>query len=135
MVFPAPEFEPSSGGILSHDKTMLTALAMAITVSLTGSNWVSPANAAQTLTFEGSRISGTAGCNRFMGSFTQDGDNIVLGDIASTRKACAPDIMVKEQKWLTMLDKVRQVEISGDELLLKDATGKVIGKLARAKRG
>lgn len=114
---------------------MLTALAMAITISLTGSNWVSPANGAQTLTFEGSRISGTAGCNRFMGSFTQNGDSIVLGDIASTRKACAPDIMAKEQKWLAMLNKVRQVEISGDQLLLKDANGQVIGKLTRAQRG
>ena len=111
---------------------MFTTLAMAITLTLAGSNWVSPANTAQTLTFEGSRISGTAGCNRFMGSFTQDGINVVLGDIASTRKACAPDIMAKEQKWLAMLNKVRQAEVSGDQLLLKDASGKVIGRLTRA---
>jgi heat shock protein HslJ len=111
---------------------MLTVIAMAIALTLTGSNWVSPVNATQTLTFQGSRISGTAGCNRFMGTFTQDGANIALIDIASTRKACAPDIMAKEQKWLTMLDKVRQAEISGDQLLLKDGGGKVIAKLTRA---
>jgi heat shock protein HslJ len=131
-IFPVPEFDPSSGGIPKHDKIMLTIVAMAITLTLTGSNWVSPSNQAQTLTFDGSRISGTAGCNRFMGSFTQDGANIALIDIASTRKACAPDIMAKEQKWLAMLDKVRHAEISGNLLLLKDGGGKVIAKLTRA---
>ena len=111
---------------------MFTTLAMAITLTLTGSNWVSPANAAQTLTFEGSRISRTAGCNRFMGNVTQHGANSVRGDIASTRKACAPDIMAKEHQWLAMLNKVRQAEVSGDLLLLKDGAGKVIGRLTRA---
>lgn len=130
--FPTPEFDPSSGEISRYLRIMFTTLAMAITLTLTGSNWVSPANATQTLTFEGSRISGTGGCNRFMGSFTQDGTNIVLGDIASTRKACSPDIMAKEHQWLAMLNKVRQAEVSGDQLLLKDATGKVIGRLTRA---
>jgi heat shock protein HslJ len=114
---------------------MLTAITMAITLTLTGSNWVSTGNEKQTLAFDGSRVTGNAGCNRFTGSFAQDGADITLSDIASTRKACAPDIMIRERQWLAMLDRTRQVDVSGDILLLKDETGTIIGRLMRQGRG
>lgn len=70
-----------------------------------------------------SLVYGYAGCNRISGSFTLDGNKIVLGPVASTMMAC-PD-MTLEQSVLQALNSVETVEApDSDHLTLsgKDKT-------------
>lgn len=53
-----------------------------------------------------SRVAGSSGCNRFTGSWKQDGRTITLGKFASTMMACPPPIMEVERRFLTTLEAV-----------------------------
>jgi heat shock protein HslJ len=70
------------------------------------------------LQFTDGRISGTAGCNRLMGSYTQADASLTLGPIASTRMACPSSLMQQEQQVIAALGRVRHWEFSSDGLLL-----------------
>ena len=64
------------------------------------------------------RVSGTGGCNRFNGSFTAKGKDLSFGPLATTKMMC-PDIKF-EDAFYNALGKVKEYEITGNELLLKD---------------
>lgn len=49
------------------------------------------------------RASGHGGCNRFFGSWTQTGSAISLGQMGSTKMACAEALMNQENKYLNAL--------------------------------
>ena len=67
-------------------------------------------------------MAGSAGCNRYMASYTVEGDTVALGPTAVTRKMCAlPGVMEQEQGYLTALESARTYRINGDELDLVDA--------------
>ncbi len=53
-----------------------------------------------------SRLSGTAGCNRFTGNWKQDGTTLKLGPMAATRMACPPPAMEIEQRVLEAANSV-----------------------------
>ena len=118
-----------------------TALAMETnqtTSALPGSAWQVTTFAGQTpladhpITFEfdneGS-VSGDASCNRFGGSCAIDGDKIEVGPLRSTRRACEPEVMQQEQKFLALLGAVTAWSIDGEELVLTAPDGEI-----RAKR-
>ncbi len=80
-----------------------------------------------TITEDG--VSGTSGCNRYMGPVTVDGNQLTLGpDLASTMMACAEDVMAQETEYLEALSSVTTYEISGDELLLMDSGATVVAR-------
>jgi heat shock protein HslJ len=109
--------------------------ALAMVISLTGSNWVAPDNAHQNVQFKTSQIVGSAGCNQFMGSYKQNDDSISVGNLAKTRKACAPALMLQESKFLAQLENSKQVEMTDNTLVLKDAAGGVLITLNRKSLG
>lgn len=49
-------------------------------------------------------VSGNAGCNNYMGSYTLDGDKITIGPLATTRKMCAEDVMQQEALYIKALE-------------------------------
>ncbi len=49
------------------------------------------------------RVSGQAGCNRFSGSWFQQGGVVRFGPLAATRMMCAPELMALEAKLLGTL--------------------------------
>jgi heat shock protein HslJ len=57
----------------------------------------------------GGRVSGRSGCNRFTGSWQQDGATIRLGPLAGTKMACTPVLMEIEQRFLAALGAVTRV--------------------------
>lgn len=57
-----------------------------------------------TLVIDGDRISGTAGCNRYSGRVSIEGEAFDASDIAVTEMACSPAIMEQERLFLTLLD-------------------------------
>ncbi|WP_406685533.1 META domain-containing protein [Seonamhaeicola sp. MEBiC1930] len=51
------------------------------------------------------QVSGFSGCNRFLGSFTIEGETLRMGPLASTRKMCLPELNTIESEMLDILSK------------------------------
>jgi heat shock protein HslJ len=109
---------------------MGTILVLAALLSLAGSEW-GMGGTDQYIQFREGRLAGHSGCNRYTGSYSQDGQSLKLGPMAATRMACAPERMEQERAWFQMLDKVRGFEATHLVLKLKAADGKVIATLQR----
>lgn len=103
---------------------------MAALLSLAGSEW-GMAGSDQYIQFRDGRVAGHSGCNRFTGSYRQEGDSLKLGPVAATKMACSPERMLQEQAWFRMLDQVSGFEATHLVLKLKAADGKVIATLQR----
>ena len=50
-----------------------------------------------TAAFKAGRISGLSGCNQFFGTYTVDGDRVVIGQLAGSMMACAEPSMKLER--------------------------------------
>ena len=86
-----------------------------------------------TILFDDSRVSGSDGCNSFMGGYAVKATEIKLSNLASTKKAClnATDIA---EKYSQALDQVTHYDASKKELKFLDANKKVILKYNLAKQ-
>ncbi len=110
--------------------TITTSLAMETnqsSVTLPGSAWEVTSFAGQTpladhpITFEfdtEGNIAGDASCNRFGGTCTIEGNTIKVGPLRSTRRACEPEIMQQEHKFLALLGSVVNWEINPEGILV-----------------
>ena len=78
-----------------------------------------------------SKVGGSTGCNRFTGTYSQDGYALTLGTLATTRRACLPEVMKREQQFLDLLSKVHRAEANHLKLTLKDADENVLAELVR----
>lgn len=83
-------------------------------------------NARLDISFADGTMSGRSGCNRFTGSFKQDGDRFSTGPVAVTRMACPPALMDMERKFLGTLAAATMVTF--------DATGAAVLKAADGRR-
>ncbi len=96
---------------------------------LAGREWVlthlsrdepAPAEPEITLAFEGDRVSGTSGCNRFF-SNVRDGDmpgEVTIGPVGGTRMACPEDVMNLENRYLEALAGVESYSFLAGRLAL-----------------
>jgi heat shock protein HslJ len=64
-----------------------------------------------TADFADGRITGSGGCNRFMGGYELDGDRLTIGPLASTFKACEEPIMSQEMLYLNALQGAQRYEL------------------------
>ena len=80
---------------------------------------------ALTATFaEDGTVSGSGGCNDFDAGYTVEGaDGLIIGPIASTKKACPDDVMAVEGAYFAALENVATYAVSGGTLTLLDADG------------
>lgn len=69
------------------------------------------------------KLAGTDGCNRLVGTWSQDGTTVAFGEVASTMMFCEG-----VDTWLVDLD---SATVDGSTLHLLDASGTEIGTLAR----
>ena len=71
------------------------------------------------------RVAGSAGCNRFTGSFKQDGKSLSFGPAAATRRLCVePEgVMEQEQQFLKALETVATARQEADRLEMRTADG------------
>ena len=116
--------------LLSLLLTITASLAMETnqsSVTLPGSAWEVTSFAGQTpladhpITFEfdtEGNIAGDASCNRFGGTCTIEGNTIKVGPLRSTRRACEPEIMQQEHKFLALLGSVVNWEINPEGILV-----------------
>lgn len=73
---------------------------------------------------EDGAISGSAGCNRYTGSYTLSGSSISFGPIATTLMACLDeDVTRQEQQFLAALMASTTFDLVGDRLTLRDNSG------------
>lgn len=106
---------------------------------LNGTAWVLSALPGQTLQpgtpatarFEGGRVQGTDGCNRYTAPYTRTGSTLQVGSRgASTMMACAPTIMKQAEAFIGALTGARSYRIEGGQLQLLSGSGAVLATFA-----
>lgn len=78
------------------------------------------------------RITGSAGCNDYFGSYTLTGNSLSIHSIGSTKMNC-PDrgIMLQEQTYLASLSKAAGFTINANRMSLSDAKGTTLVSFTR----
>ena len=71
------------------------------------------------------RVTGSTGCNRLAGSYSIEGERLVLGRTASTRMACVQG-MEQEGSFLDALAAVTRWRVDGQQLHLMDDRGDTV---------
>ncbi len=72
---------------------------------------------------DGTRFSGTIGCNRLMGQVTREGASVEFGPTASTMMACPEELAEKEAAFTETLSAARGLDLMDQSLRLLDETG------------
>lgn len=76
------------------------------------------------LVFDKETVQVSAGCNSGSGTYQVSGDILRIGDVATTRKACEPDLMTLETAVLGTLQGEVTYKIEANALTLKGPNGK-----------
>jgi len=66
------------------------------------------------------KVSGFAGCNRFFGTYTTNGNAISFSEMGATRMMCQDEANKTEQKMFQTLAKINTYELSNGKLNLKN---------------
>ncbi|MDO3721081.1 META domain-containing protein [Marinobacter sp. chi1] len=76
----------------------------------------------------GNRVAGTASCNRYSGTYLMDQEGgVSFSQMASSRMACSPELMLQEERFLELLSRASSIRIGRfGELLLATPEGDVI---------
>jgi len=78
-----------------------------------------------TLAFpQAGRVAGSGGCNRFGAAADFDGRTVSISQLVTTRRACPPQVMAHENRYLAALGATERIATDGEMLLLftKNAT-------------
>ena len=102
-------------------------------VSLAGTNWnVEAVNGRQTpqhgeyyVRFEGDRISAKFGCNGMSGSYSENGNVLMVGPMAATRMFCPDPAMTFENQGGSILSQPVTVTPNDDQMTLGNANGRI----------
>ena len=73
--------------------------------------------------FDGTTISGSAGCNSYNASYEASGSDISFGPIAATKKICPEDEQSTEDRYLQSIAEVGSFEVSGRSMSMNDTDG------------
>ncbi|HSN54950.1 MAG TPA: META domain-containing protein [Candidatus Sulfomarinibacteraceae bacterium] len=120
---------PESGGDTLHFEREAPPRLVGVRWEVTGYNngrqaVVGPmAGTRLTLEFQDGQVSGDSGCNRFHGSFTEQGGVLAIGPLATTRMACDDESMAQEQQFLAALESAATWDIVRGSLDIHRADG------------
>jgi heat shock protein HslJ len=86
-----------------------------------------------TAKFENGDISGSTGCNNYGGQYELDGEKITFSAIFQTEMACLDPqgVMEQESEYTQTLSQTTAYSLSGNQLLLKNASGDTILEFSR----
>ncbi len=79
-----------------------------------------------TAEFLDGQVSGTTGCNQYFAPFSQSGDTLTTGPVASTRRACTEPVGLQEAEILQGWDTAVSYELNGDTLIIHHESGVLI---------
>ena len=72
-----------------------------------------------TIKFENDKISGSAGINKFFGGYEMDEEgNITTKPFISTRMAGSPELMARENEFLSEISKIKNISTKDNTLVL-----------------
>lgn len=124
-----------AGGVLAGCSTMEKG-AVVSPESVEGKTWVlsslngeAPVNGSRvTLEFKPSddregRVSGRAPCNGYFGHYKVKGSRLEFGRMGSTMMACKEPVMKQEMAYLSSFQKVENLMLEGDKLVLRSPSG------------
>jgi heat shock protein HslJ len=82
------------------------------------------------LQFDGTRLSGSGGCNRLTGPYQRTGHSLKIGPLAATRMACfEPERSAMETNFLIALQATTGYSRLGTQLMLLDDGGRTLAVL------
>ena len=88
-----------------------------------------------TITFDGTRVSGFGGCNRYTGQVAEKTPGtIAVGPLAATKMACPSPAMEVEDRYIATLGTVSHYTFVAGRLLLSGATGGASQRLTFERR-
>jgi heat shock protein HslJ len=76
-------------------------------------------------------VGGSGGCNQFTGTYGTNGNVVRIGRLATTRMACADEIMSQETAFLTAMEGAALIDRRGPSLMLTDLHGDTVVALVR----
>jgi heat shock protein HslJ len=109
--------QPGSGGDLTGQVWALSELK--------GKSLVTGTNISALFTST-NKVSGSAGCNQYSGSYSVSGSSITFSSIASTMMACDTPIMAQETSYLNALGEAKTYAVKGSQLSLFDTSGSTL---------
>ena len=68
-------------------------------------------------------VSGSAGCNRYQGTYTSTDGAVEFGPLAATRRICQDDVMEQERLFLEALPRGTKIRFEARQLELRDEDG------------
>ena len=126
---------------MKHLFSLLLITSTALTMETNATSFTLPGSAWQVLTFAGQtplanhpitfdfdhegNIAGDGSCNRFGGSCQIEGEKIKVGPLRSTRRACEPEVMQQEHKFLALLGAATMWLLDADKLVLTAPEGEI----------
>ena len=126
---------------MKHLFSLLLITSTALTMETNSTSFTLPGSAWKVITFAGQtpladhpitfefdnegNIAGDGSCNRFGGACQIEGDKIEVGPLRSTRRACEPEVMQQEHKFLALLAAATTWSLDGDNLVLTTPDGEI----------
>ena len=116
--------DPSgSDGGGTQDPAALEGESWILTQMLTAGGQTEVVQTGVSAQFDGTTISGTAGCNSYNASYEASGSDISFGPIAATKKICPEDEQSTEDRYLQLLAEIGSYEVSGRSMSMNDTDG------------
>jgi heat shock protein HslJ len=112
-----------SNGGGTQDPAALEGESWILTQMLTAGGQTQILDVGVSASFDGTTISGNAGCNSYHASYEASGNEISFGPIAGTTMACPEAEMSTEARYLQLLEDVATFETSGRSMSMSDADG------------
>ncbi len=149
LIVGAMGFAIAPTALAQHASEKTQPLQMAQSSSLIGSwrlaNMTAPGSpmpmvpaSELTADFANGRIAGSGGCNRFHGAYKTTGNQLSIGPLATTFKACEEGVMTQESNYLKALQAAQRYEVNQNGLQIFYTTDQGSGVLrfvAQAVKG
>jgi putative lipoprotein len=85
-----------------------------------------------TAVFDGVRVSGLGGCNRYAGQIDETAPGtIAVSPLAATKMACPPPAMDVESRYFALLAQVTHYRLAGSRLVLSGPSGELAFERAK----
>ena len=106
--------------------TLATLAGVTWTLVSLGGEPVPQGTRSPTIAFDGARVAGLGGCNRYTGQVQETAPGTVaIGPIASTKMACPPPAMDVESRFFAILAQATQYRLAGPRLVLSGPAGEL----------
>ena len=115
--------DSGSDGGGTQDPAALEGQSWILTQMLSAGGQTQILDVGVSASFDGTTISGNAGCNNYHASYEASGNEISFGPVAATKKICPEDEQSTEDRYLQLLAEIGSYEVSGRSMSMNDADG------------